>query len=58
MRLVVNAIPEEVSDPAASAAILAVEAPWIAEVRRLVADQDDLARLWVTEGSNLAWASC
>jgi hypothetical protein len=40
----VDSIPEDV--PAGeSAAVLAVEEPWLAEVRRLVADQDELARL-------------
>jgi len=42
-------MPEEVSDPADSAVILAVEAPWVGEVRRLIADQDELARLYVAE---------
>ncbi|MFL5914873.1 MAG: hypothetical protein ACJ752_04450 [Gaiellaceae bacterium] len=46
----VDALPEEVSDSTASAAILAVEQPWIPEVRRLVSDQEELARLWVAEG--------
>jgi hypothetical protein len=46
----VNALPEEVSDPTASAVILAVEEPWIAQIRHLVSDQDELARLWVAEG--------
>jgi hypothetical protein len=46
----VNSIPEQVTNAADSAAILAVEAPWIADVRRLVANQDELARLWVAEG--------
>ena len=46
----VNSIPEEVSDPTESAAILAVQGRWVSEVRRLVADQDELARLWVAEG--------
>jgi hypothetical protein len=46
----VYALPEEVSDSAASAAILAVEQPWIPEVRRLVSDQEELARLWEADG--------
>ena len=46
----VTAWPEEASDPSESAVTLAVEAPWVAEVRQLVADQDELARLGVTEG--------
>ena len=45
----VNAIPEDVV-PAQSPVILAVQEPWVMEVRRLVADQDELARLWVSEG--------
>ena len=46
----VDALPEEVSDLATSPVILAVEAPWVAEARRLVADQGELARRRATEG--------
>lgn len=44
----VDSVPEDVS-AGESAAVLAVEEPWLVEVRRLVADQDELARLWVAE---------
>lgn len=46
-----NAFPDEDEFPDAfeAAVVLAVEAPWIGEVRRLVADQDELARLWISE---------
>ncbi|HEU5372450.1 MAG TPA: hypothetical protein VFU51_08695 [Gaiellaceae bacterium] len=44
----VDSILEDVS-ATESATILAVEPPWLAEVRRLVADQDELARLWGAE---------
>lgn len=47
--VLVTAIPEQVSKPAESAVILAVEDPWIAEVRRLVGDQEELSRLWVRD---------
>jgi hypothetical protein len=40
---------DEFPDAADAAIVLAVEAPWIAEVRRLVADQDELVKLWVEE---------
>jgi len=40
---------DEFPEAGESAVVLAVEEPWITEVRRLVADQDELARLWVTE---------
>jgi len=42
----VSAWPDgDVPDAAEAAIVLAVEVPWIADVRRLVADQDELARL-------------
>jgi len=46
-----DAWPDEDESPDAgeAAIVLAVEEPWIAEVRRLVADQDELARLVLTE---------
>jgi hypothetical protein len=46
-----NALPdeEEFPDAVEAAVVLAVEAPWIKEVRRLVANQDELARLWISE---------
>jgi hypothetical protein len=46
-----NALPDEDEFPnaAEAAVVLAVEAPWIEEVRRLVADQDELARLCISE---------
>ena len=46
-----NAHPDEDEFPDAdeAAVVLAVEAPWIEEVRRLVADQDELARLGISE---------
>lgn len=40
---------DEFTDAVEAAVVLAVEAPWIEEVRRLVADQDELARLWISE---------
>jgi hypothetical protein len=47
----VNAFPDEDEFPNSddSAVVLAVEQPWVAEVRGLVADQDELAKLWVAE---------
>ena len=42
-----NAIPEDVSAPEDSPVVMAVEEAWIAEVRALIADQEELARLWV-----------
>ena len=46
-----NALPDGDAFPDAveAAVVLAVEPPWIEEVRRLVADQDELARLWISE---------
>jgi hypothetical protein len=46
-----NALPDEDEFPDAveAAVVLAVEAPWVEEVRRLVADHDKLARLWISE---------
>ena len=46
-----NAFPDDNEFPGSdtSAVVLAVEEPWLAEVRRLVDDQDELARLWVAE---------
>ena len=48
-----NAFPDENQFPTAntttSAVVLAIEEPWVEDVRRLVADQDELARLWVAE---------
>ena len=45
-----NAHPDEDEFADVEAAVvLAVEDPWIDEVRRLVADQGELARLWISE---------
>lgn len=40
---------DEFPDAAEAAIVLAVEEPWIEDVRRLVADQDELARLCLSE---------
>ena len=40
---------DEFPDAAGAALVIAVEEPWVAEVRRLVADQDELASLVVGE---------
>jgi hypothetical protein len=44
----VLAVPED-SSAAEAAVVLAVAGRWLPEVRRLVANQDELARLWVEE---------
>jgi hypothetical protein len=44
----VVAIPEE-AEAASSPVVLAVEPEWLAEVRALIADQDELARLWTSD---------
>jgi hypothetical protein len=40
---------DEFPNAAEAAVVLAVEEPWIEDVRRLAADQDELARLWLSE---------
>jgi hypothetical protein len=40
---------DEFPDAAEAAIVLAVEEPWVEDARRLVADQDELARLWLAE---------
>jgi hypothetical protein len=45
----VLAVPEDAAEAAESPVVLAVADRWLPEVRRLVADQDELARLWVSE---------
>jgi hypothetical protein len=45
----VNAVPEDVSIAGDSPVVLAIEEAWIADVRTLVADQDELARLLVAD---------
>jgi hypothetical protein len=46
-----NAFPDEDEFPnaAGAAVVLAVEEPWVEDTRRLMADQDELARLWLAE---------
>jgi hypothetical protein len=46
-----NAFPDEDEFPnaARAAVVLAVEEPWVEDTRRLMADQDELARLWLAE---------
>ena len=41
--------PKKVSTEADSPVILAIKGPWIADVRRPMADQEELARLWVAD---------
>lgn len=47
----VNTLPgyDQFPNAPESVVVLAVEEPWLEEVRRLIADQPELARLWVAE---------
>ena len=45
----VNAIPEDVAVASDSPVVLGVEEAWISQTRALIADQAELARLWLSD---------